>query len=293
MMDASRPCLDDAVVREDFKTLAAAVENKAEREFPLRPGSIRGLQYLVQAHLKVTRNTAEVIRYLCADVPRDPARKPEFCIATFPLLRTMLESLFSVLFLLDEPSARTPWYYRASWRDDVEENERRRAQYGSDPSWSDFLDKRSAWLASSADELRLSPHERADPTSITRWPIPSRMRKYPSLKPDLKQYLVYLDRWFYGSLSSASHLTGPRLIPAMQILLGDLPTGSFALTPELYRSEATFTSYSLHLALLSECIHDLGFDLGAKARYLWALLAPYWPLAKDMYSRRYQTLLQP
>jgi hypothetical protein len=284
--------LDDAVLRQDFQALTTAVENKTEREFPPRLAGIQGLQYLVLAYLKITRNTSAVIRYLCADHPEDPARKPGFFIASFPLVRTTLESLYSVIFILDDPAVRTEWYYRASWRDALEEQRRRRAQYGNEPSWSDFLDQRDAWLAAFSDELGIPPGERAKPARIVWWPTPGGMRKHTSLSPDLKQYFAYLDRWFYGSLSSASHLTGSRLIPAMQVLLDELPEGPFALTPGLYKSEAVFTSYSLHLALLSECIHRFGFDLRAKAQYIWALLAPYWPPAKELYSSRYRALLQ-
>lgn len=292
MTQVARPSLDERVVREDFRALAMAVENKTEREFPTHLASIQGLGYLVLANLKITRNTSELVRYLCADWPEDPERKPEFCIAAFPLVRTILESLFSVLFLLDDPNARTNRYYRANWRDEFEEDERRRGQYGNDPSWSEFLDQRRVWLESFADEIGISQQERAQPTKVAWWPTPGGMRKDKSLSSDLKRYFTYLNRWFYGSLSSASHLTGTRLIPAMHLLSGQLPEGPLALTTRLYKSEAMFTSYSLHLALLSECIHALGFDLGMKAQYLWVLIAPYWPPAKALYGRRYQALLQ-
>ena len=292
MAETGRPVLDFAVVGDDFKTLATAVENKIEREFPRALDSISGLRYLVLAHVKITRNTSEVIRYLCADQPEDPWRKPGFCIAVFPLARTVLESLYSVLFLLDDPTTRAPWFERASWRDDCEELERLSGVYGSDPNWSSFLDKRRALLTAAAASMGLSPEEQANPRKLRYWPIPGQMIRGTDLGSSLRPYFKYLAEWFYGKLSAASHHAGPRLIPAMQILSDDLPEGPFALSVALYRSEAIFTSLTLHLALLSECISAFGFDLRPKAQYLWAVLGQYWPPTKALYEKRYAALLQ-
>lgn len=286
------PHLDDRVIREDLQTLIIAVDNKVDREFPAVYGAIPSLQFLVHANIKITKINYDVIRYILADYPEDNARKASFCIAAFPIARTILDSLFSIVFLFDNPVENAKWYMRSSWREHREELDRFMERYSADPDFNEYIENRNKWLTESADEMLISKEERFQMTRIPYWPVGHQMIKHQKLSAPRKAFLEYLNKWFYGSLSSASHLSGPRLIPAMLLLKGMEGGGPLSLTFQRYKSEAMFTAITLQLAILSECISQLDLEYREKAKYLWVILGDYWPPTKEIYSNRYQSLLK-
>ena len=200
------------------------------------------------------------------------------------------------MLIFDNPTDNILWYFHSSWRDDYEEQLRRKEKYADQADWKEFLIEREDALLKSANALGINSSKIANLKSIKRWPNPSQMAALDSkiaCNPERKKLFEYLNDWYYHSLSAASHLSGNQLIPAMHLLSGSRVTGPYAFTPQLYKSDAISTVDTLFLAVLSECIIELGLTKVEDAKYIWTLLsegiAPY---AKGLYKLRYQTLLR-
>ena len=294
MIDRKRLSIDDAVLRRPLKSLCTNVEDFTERAFPISLSSIKWLQYFVVANIKISRNTWAAARYMCVDNSSDPDLKRDFFITAFPLARTILELLFSMVLIFDNPTENIRWYFHSSWREDYEEHQRRKKKYGDQSDWKEFLTQRETVLLKSADELGIYSSTINNVDKIKRWPNPGKMATGSKIvrDPKRKELFEYLNEWYYHSLSAASHQTGSRLIPAMHLLSGAKVTGPYAFRSELYKSEAVSTIDILLMAILSEFIIEMGLQKVDEAKYIWTILCETSLYAKGLYKLRYQSLLK-
>lgn len=296
-MAKERERLDDRVIREPMRDLSEAIQMLVDRDFPRQYQPIIGFHVLVQGNLRISTTSAQAIRYLCTDAPVDPGHQKEFVVAAFPVARTILESLFALVFLFDDPKENTNWYYRSTLRILYEQLERWKRKFSNVEDWHDFLEQRESYLLGNAAQMGLSLEQISSSDSnkkrgIKRFPTPSRMVQGNAIKEQQrKEFLQFLNQWYYGWLSEASHLSGSRLIPANYMLAGETFHGPYALTWELYKTEAVVTSDTLLLAILSEIIVECGYDLKPKAQYIWTLLSLNNPFSKVLYEKRYQQIL--
>ncbi|HKE85610.1 MAG TPA: hypothetical protein VKB50_17735 [Vicinamibacterales bacterium] len=240
----------------------------------------------------LTENTFNSIRFLAADTPQNPSRKLEFGISVLPLARTILDSVFTVAFLFEDLPTRWSWFLKSGWREQRNELERYRTEYGTDSDWTDWLQQNQELLDWLKTEAPITPAEEADATKLIRWwPNPGKMANQVTdtrLQADLR----YLNDWFYREMSAASHLSWTGFAKQAGHLL-KVPDAERDDTLKKYRSDGFFTAITLVLALLSEiqiaCRFEDGLD--ARLKYLWGIVAAYWGDADALYKRRYAELL--
>lgn len=109
--------IDFAVFGERLNKLLTATGNKLSREWPAKYQAVKGAREIFIMHLRTAQITYLSALYLGGDIPPDPRRKPEFC-ATLPVLnRSLLDSLFSLLFIIEDLPSRCQWYWEADWRE--------------------------------------------------------------------------------------------------------------------------------------------------------------------------------
>ncbi len=288
--------LDFSTIEKQLDTLLVALENKIDREWPKRLANIDGARELLLVTARVTRNTYLTIRWICADKPRDPSRKLQYSVSVPPLTRTILDSIFTVIFLLEDLPARCVWYYKAGWRESKLEFERYREEYGNLAEWKQWLDGLSSFVESGKAIFRITPAEANDPARIPQWPNPGKMPRYEikagTPLPPERKFLMYLNDWFYRDLSQQSHLGGYGLTKRGAILLADFyPVKDIEDKMKKYKSDQVFTTINLVLALVSEVESHLHFGLVERIRYLWGILIEYSDEAKELYEKRYSSLL--
>src|SRR5215470_12103634 len=112
-VEQDKKSVNATLILEPLDSLLAALENKLEREWPKRLAGIRGAHELFLLTLRTAATTYRSVRYLTADTPPDPARRLEYCISVPPLNRTILDNLFSTIFILEDLPARCEWYFKA------------------------------------------------------------------------------------------------------------------------------------------------------------------------------------
>jgi hypothetical protein len=258
-------------IRERLDSLLTATANKLEREFPTQIENGRDLGGLLRCFVLVAQNTYMTMRYFCADIPADPARKPEFALSGGPLARTILDQLFTVVFLLEDLPERAAWYEKAGWRELKEFNVKAHASYGADPLWKDYLEGHDLLVSTAKGWWQVTPEEEASPKKIAYWPLPSQMVKLATTS-EVKSYLRYLDDWFYRELSQDSHLSWPGLTRRAAFLLIPHPQDEDYARLSKQKSNVLVTTIIMLLATLSEIEGALHFGFSEHLRYLWTVI---------------------
>jgi hypothetical protein len=113
--------LDFAIIREPIDELLAAFDNTLEREWPQKWSDLHDARTVVRANFKLIRVTYNVIRLLCKEKYQDPWQKPEFMTAVPPLTRTILDSVFTLVFLFDDIRTKAGLFKRGGWLEICEE----------------------------------------------------------------------------------------------------------------------------------------------------------------------------
>jgi len=278
--------------REQLDSLVEATANKLEREFPLHLRSDRDLGGLLRCLVLVSNNTYRTMRYFCADRPPDPSRKLEYALSATPLARSVLEALFTTVFLFEDLPVRAAWFERAGWREYKEMHARLVEEYGDDPDWRDYAENIGQFVEEAKVWWNITPEEEANVTLIKRWPIPSRMAKDPNTSEARRAHLKYLEDWFYRDLSQDAHLSWPGLVRRVGYLLSTHATEEERERLVKQKSDALMDATIMLLAMITEISVELRFDLEPRLKYVWGLLRTLGPATEELYVRRYEALLE-
>lgn len=277
-------------IRSQLEELLVAVGNKLEREWPRKWSAYPEGAVVLRGTVAITENTYHTVRILCADPHPHPSVKPEFVVSVPPLARTVLDSLFTVVFLFEDLPVRIKWYLKSGWRELYEEHQRYRQSYGSDPMWSDWLTKRAAFIDQMKADWGITPNEQTNPSIIPWWPNPGQMTRDKRTSQTRTDYLTYLNDWFYRELSADSHLSWPGLARrSMHFLNEDREQRDRDL--DKFRSDCFTVTIALTLAVLSEIQIELGYDLADRLKYIWGVLKPGFLMVKELYKYRYERVL--
>lgn len=279
-------------IGDSFDPLLIAIPNLLEREKPAELWRVPGAPVVVIGLTHLAIDTHRAIRYISAPTPPDPDRRPELAVVVPALSRTILEGLFSLVFLLDSLEARTRQYYRGGWRELQDGHTRLKTAYGHLDDWMDWLARQKEMLDQLVSDAPITPAELSKPSSVDRWPTPGSMLRDPKLGKPAKEFLAYLYDWFYRDLSQAAHLTFPALsLLAAPFMVSPADTPEGAL--ETLRSDWFVTSLILLLCHLSEL--EICFHLGRaeKLAYCWGMLVPDNVAVREVFDRRYRGRLIP
>ena len=255
-----------------------------------------GVPHVLALTVAVSGSTWQSIRFLCWEVP-EIGWQPEFAFAVPPLARTLLDSLFNIIYMFDEPAQNVHWFLANGWTDQVKEHKRLHGTYGKDPMWATWFETSAAEIKQMEEELvTLTPAERARPEKPAKgwWPNPGAMLRQglEATKQDRNHFLGYLNDWFYRELSGDSHLSlsgllhrGGHFLPLAEGINRNQLLG-------LARSKFILNSLTLYVALLSEISVELSLDREkAKLREIWTKLVPH-RQAEGLFKQRYEKVLQ-
>lgn len=283
--------LEFEVVGRELGFLTEATINKIDREWPERFRHIRGAQVLFRLLTLVAATTYETIKYFCADKPEDPARKLSFGTSSTPLLRSLVDEIYAVVFLGEDLDSRVAWYYRSGWREIFERDATYSVKYGADPSWKEWLEGHRKFLEGVQKDWGITECEAKNPKSIKWWPTPGQMTK-KALSPESRKFFEFLEAWFYRELSQGTHLTFPGLSHRGGSFLWKKDDSLRESEWLKIRSDSVGYAVVLLLAFLTEINRLFDYDLGRRCAYLWGILTQYMGIAEELFSERYRELLE-
>jgi hypothetical protein len=280
-----------AVIGRHLDTIQIAAANKIERDpIPLLLQVPRARSTL-ESLLRLSTNTYRTIRYICADKPPDHARKLEYAVSAPPLIRTILDALFSIVFLFDDLPNHVDWFWKSGWRELSETHDRYTNAYAADPAWQDFLSWHRQFLDGLQSDCQVTAAEVQNPKLVNWWPNPGQMLRYATLSPSRKQLLQHLNDWFYRALSAESHMSAFGLMRRAGHIIDAGDAEARVAVLEKYKSDCVITTVTLLTALVSELEVELDLGLNERAKYLWGVLVPFWGASQEVYDLRYSTLL--
>ena len=277
-------------IRPQLEEVLIAVGNKLEREWPQKWHAYSEAAVMLRGTVAVTENTYHTVRILCADPHPHPSVRPEFVVSVPPLARTILDSLFTVVFLFEDLPERIKWYLKSGWRELYEEHQRYQQTYGTDPTWKDWLAKQSWFVDQMKVDWGITPDEQTSRSKIPWWPNPGQMTRDPQTSQARTDYLRYLNDWFYRELSSDSHLSWPGLARRSMHFLNK---GREQRDRDLdkFRSDCLAVTIALVLAILSEIQVELEYDLAQRLKYIWGVLKPGFLMIRELHEYRYENSL--
>jgi hypothetical protein len=274
--------VEGKVIIEPLNTLLVAVGNKIDREWPPAIPCHDSSPTYLRGFVAIARNVFQTMLYFC----RDASPKLVYAKSAAPLARVVLEALFSVTFLLEDLPGRTAWFEKAGWRAMLEDLQRYRSAYGSDPAFSEYIGRLEKHIENGKTFFRLTADEIANPTTIDRWPLPSRMKKHTT-NPDLAAHFQYLEDWYYGNLSQDAHVSW---LGFVRHTAGMLDLVDRDLTDDLQREKLRVVSMTctLLLALVSEIEMNLKFGLAGRVKVLWGITNEASLMSRELHARRFE-----
>jgi hypothetical protein len=158
--------LDYSVIGEPLNNLLKAVGHKLSREWPNKYAQVKGGRELFVIHIRIARLTYLSALYLGGDKPYDPLRLPEFCTSLPVLNRSLLDSLLTILFILENVPDRIAWFYEADWRELRLELDRFTTEYGHLEEFHKFLRDLAEHCNTGIAHANLTPEQRRVSTTL-------------------------------------------------------------------------------------------------------------------------------
>ena len=136
----------DAPFVEEVDRVFVALHNLIDRSLRAPVSEIPGHQPFLLVAAYATRNTFNTIRFLVADKPQHHDRRLEYSLAVSPLIRFLIDLLFTVVVIRQKPRKYIMWYYRSGWRELKEALDRLKAEPGASRRFSSQIAKQSGAL---------------------------------------------------------------------------------------------------------------------------------------------------
>jgi hypothetical protein len=276
-------------------TIALKVHREGPRTIKNSPASLD-----IYVLVRQAQRTCDLFFYLNADEHRKgPYWRAIYTIVALPLIRSMIDCLYNITAMLDDPQNRPAEFRKSGYRMALEALEEDRLKYGSNPdtSWSDWLDKRARDLDFTMRSDGFTPSE---VMSQSRWPTLGaylREKKDASSTPH-QLFLRNLTYGYWREYSEYSHGTFQGLLRiAMFYLERDMPHEDRPKIEEI--SMSVIFSHMTRACAILLCIltelqaffHFEGARINARLHEIWNALLPA-PEVKDLYDSRYGHLMK-
>lgn len=286
-----RPAGLDENFWKKLNFLTVAMINLVERNSPDKITKIPGWHPFLLVATRATRFIYESILYLSADSPVDSSRKLEYGICTSPLIRSLADLLFSIIFIREKPRSRIIRYHQAGWKETKEILEVMETRYASDPNWKERFTARNTVLEDLRIAYKIPPQKAKNLKNIPYWPIPSKILQNEKLKVRTKNFLDFLILW-YRELSQDHHMSGGGIIRVYSKLLFEADDMDKVRVLKELKTGNVMLAVTLVLAISTE-INDIGsFDRAENLAYLWGILLHNRSEAQELYDIRYRTILK-
>jgi len=221
----------------------------------------------------------------------DQTESKQFSFQAMVLVRTMVDSLFTVLAFRTDPSRYCRAFDLAGYRATSERHQREKVRYGNSQEWRGHLDEQQKFLDFQASRLQLTDEERNNPQRFSYWPTPGRMLnprggiQFP-FSDDERRFLEDIDTWHYGDLSSYAHVQWGGM--ALSVYAADREA---QWVPHMLETQVVTRSLLFFLMLVSEAEALKKYGTNQDLKYLWVVLGGVTDDATEYYTMRYHELL--
>lgn len=295
------------IVRKDFHDVLNEIDGKLKAEWSEKYKDIAGGKEIISTFIGTSKVLYKTIIFLCIDSKDDSERDLYYVLSTPQLNRTLLEILFSVIYLLEDFPTHNKLFFKYLLVDKKEKLDALKKNYAGIDKWDNYLKEQYEELEKFKqvieDNLSLTDHEETklgkNIIQSGRFPSPSRViKRLKDSHSDKVKFLEFLDSLLYMELSSKTHLNPSGVIDLSKFYLKDniffnensKKTNESELLS--FRQEQVCISFGLMLALYSEI--EINFDYGFKSKLknLWMQFNDIGnDFIKEIYEKRYCAIL--
>ncbi|MDE3167344.1 MAG: hypothetical protein KGN36_16195 [Acidobacteriota bacterium] len=301
MMDLNElPRLDAKTFQEPLGKLAEVMAQKVLRECVqrLRPAFIAEDLFIM---IRQAMATYEVLFYLNADERRegDCNWRRRYGVVTAPLVRTMIDCLYNVTAILENPSERGVAYRKSGLKKRLAAIEEDMQTYRGMPAWHSYLDRHMWALRGLIDKSGLTVD---DVRQAKAWPtLGNYLRAKPEEMSPNQRFLKTFTHAQWREYSAMSHA-------GCEGFIGELPAAVFFMEDVLPHEQrpGLETAYTIFLtrhigraALILLCIVTelqlfFRFDgarIDERIAAMWRALLPLFE-GKELYDEHYAAALK-
>lgn len=304
MTDEDPSAFNYKIIRAPLNELLVSTGNLLERDWPSRYSHTKDGQIVLLQYVRMAVSHFRAVTFLCADVGDTAVRSPLLALSVPPINRSILEIIFSVLYLLEDLSEHTKHYFRAAWRAEQEVLDQFQKRYGGRgrSRWDTYIANRTEKQVKMEAALPITPDEKNDLNKILRWPKMRQLRGRLKNSPRTLSYLEYLDDWFYRELSTQAHGEPTGVgemglyflgMDELKLISGEDRDGvELKLEAKLieFKTTQVWIAITLILSLLSEVEVHFGYGNKPKLLFVWTIINEYSQISEEVYKERYESL---
>lgn len=134
--------IDAGTFQKQLVQLAETIAQKVKREAPkLLPGVPDFVSFNLHLLIRQAMHTYDLFFYLNADERRekDCYWRPAYSILILPLIRNMIDCLYNITAILQNPGANGPWYIMSGLKKILDALDEDEARYGGRPDWDQWI----------------------------------------------------------------------------------------------------------------------------------------------------------
>jgi hypothetical protein len=293
--------LDAATFQKPLIQVAEVLAQKVKREAPRLLVGPNFVSVDLHVLMRQTMHTYDLLFYLNADERRetDCYWRAAYSIVTLPLIRNMIDCLYNITAILEDPAGNGTWFRKSGFRKALAAFEKDEDRYGGRPEWD-------RWIAKGREMLDLQIRA----CGLTMSDVLAQKSSWPTLG----QYISnkqpggivtanqdFLKTFTYGQWSEYSamaHGAFEGLMPVAMYYIADS-----VLHEDRPKMDAVFPRIlCLHIAraaVILLCIvtelqahfHFDGANIDERIHKMWGALMPVFEV-KELYNERYSQLMR-
>ncbi len=194
------------------------------------------------------------------------------------LSRSILDAVFTVIALCDNPEENYLRYIKGSYRSLADHQETNKERFLKNPAYNEIYSLNSNLLKATAEFFKFTKEEIASRKRIDFWPNASQMRKSKFLSDGSRDFISDLYCMEYHKLSEYSHQS------QMMMSLQYVPL-------DIIRSQGFLLAASFITMIFSEVEGIFRFNTDKELVSLWEKLIILYHPSREYFEMRYSGLL--
>lgn len=292
--------IDGKTIQEPLGQLAEVLAQKVKREalalLPAPAFVAVDLHVLIRQAMR----TYDLLFYVNADERRatDCYWKPVYTIITLPLIRNMIDCLYNITAILQDPGGKGSWFRKSGYRQHLKALDEDQARYGGQPKWDEWISKNrdQTQFAIRVDDLTID-----EVSAQPRWPTLGKYVNDKQAGGTLTPHQDFLKTFTYGAwreYSAMAHGAFEGLLPvAMYYVSDSMPHEERPKLDEIYpriMSMHIARAAAILLCIVTELQAHFHFDgarIDERIHKMWNALKPVFEV-EELYNERYAQLMK-
>jgi hypothetical protein len=135
--------IDASTFQTQLVKLAEVMAQKVKREAPKVLAAPEYVAVDLHVLIRQAMTTYDLLFYLNADERRetDCYWRTRYSVAALPLIRNMIDCLYNITTILQDPSVNGPWFRKSGFKKVLHALDEDEARYGGRQRWDDWIEK--------------------------------------------------------------------------------------------------------------------------------------------------------